>query len=395
MSVKVQEAVLSQKVHAPVAQVYQAFTTATWLCEWFSYDAQLEATPGGRFYAYWRQENYHLMGEYREVKPNELISIEFQTKENPQPNTVEVRFSEKKNQTEVTVEFAGQISEQLEGLWKNALTNLKSTQERGYQAELLNRPMMGVMLGGNITAENAAQYQLPVEYGALITGAIAGLSAEAAGLKRNDVLVGLGGEEVRNISDIGTALSKHKAGQQVETVFYRNGNKHTVTMELKPRRFYPYPASPAEFASQLAPEKEKLMKELEGLFLGISEAQASKQPAPEKWSANQVVAHLINVERDIQTLLASLVVGTELEVFTGNMEARVSAVVKRYPSNKLLIEALKDTHHETLELIRALPESFLTHKASVARMQLGIEADVFHTRHHFDQIKGALEAARD
>lgn len=53
------------------------------------------------------------------------------------------------------------------------LDNLKSIQERGYPADLLTRPMMGVMLAGNITAENAAQYGLPVDYGALLTGTLA------------------------------------------------------------------------------------------------------------------------------------------------------------------------------------------------------------------------------
>ncbi|MDX2005895.1 MAG: SRPBCC domain-containing protein [Meiothermus sp.] len=394
MSVKAQEVVLSQKVQAPVAQVYQAFTTATWLCEWFCYDAQLEAVPGGRFYAYWRQEKFYLMGEYLEVQPNKLISIRFQAKDDPEPSRVEVRFGEKKNQTEVSVEFKGRVSGQLEELWKNALINLKTTQERGHQAELLGRPMLGVLLGGNISAENAAQHNLPVSHGALISGTMAGLSAAEAGIRRGDVLVGLDGAEIAKFEDIGPVLSRRKVGDRIEAVFYRNGNRHTVGMELKPRRFHPHPANPAELADQQAPERAKLMKELEALFLGVGETQAAHRAAPEKWSANQVVAHLINVERDNQTLLASLVVGTELEVFTGNMEARVAATLKRFPSSKLLIQALEDTYLETLELIRALPESFLTHRASVARLQLLFEADAFHTRHHFDQIRTALEAAR-
>lgn len=48
---------------------------------------------------------------------------------------------------------------------------------------------------------------------------------------------------------------------------------------------------------------------------------------------------------------------------------------------------------QTLELIRALPQDFLSHKASVARIQFNAEADPFHARQHFGQIKKALEAA--
>jgi predicted RecB family endonuclease len=130
------------------------------------------------------------------------------------------------------------------------------------------------------------------------------------------------------------------------------------------------------------------------LFAGVSERDASAKPDPKRWSANEVIAHLINTECDAQTYIASLVVGTEPEVFSGNLDARVAATARRYGTTAALLKALQDTHAETGEMIRHLPEAFLERRASLVRLQLSAQVAAFHTRHHFPQITRALQDAR-
>ncbi|WP_027891754.1 SRPBCC domain-containing protein [Calidithermus chliarophilus] len=384
---------LTQSVQAPRASVFEAFTTATRLCEWFSYDAQLEAAPGGRFYAYWREPGFYAVGEYLEVRAPELIRLRWSDKDNPQPVEVEIAFAESEGGTEVSVHHPA-MPAALEPLWRRALAVLASTQERGYHLDLLERPMLGVLLSGDVTAENAGQYGVPVAYGAALQGTLAGLSAEAAGLRQGDVIVGMDGKEVRTVQDIPPITRQHKAGDTVVVEFYRGAERHAVPMELRPRNLHPYPESLEDLARTMAREKERLIGELRALLAGATDAEAERAPAPGKWNAKQILAHLVASERESQAFIASLAVGNELEVFTANLDARVNALVRRYPTLAALVQALEDAYAETLEIVRGLPQDFLARKASVVRVQLAAEADPFHVRHHFGQVRRALEAAR-
>jgi uncharacterized protein YndB with AHSA1/START domain len=385
---------LSQTVQAPVNRVFEAFTTATRLCEWLCDDAQLEAKTGGRFYAYWREEDFYAMGEYLQLKTNEALSLMWIDKEHSAPTQVHIAFSEEHGQTEVNVHHEGGMSEALKRLWQRGLAVLASTQESGYPLEILERPMLGVLIGGDITEENAAQYGVPVNHGVVIQGTVPGLSAEQAGLKHGDVIVAMAGQEVPKWEAMRGIMGQQKAGHTIEVEYYRGAQRHRAKMTLQPRKLHPYPATPAELAEQLAPERKLLEDELEAVFVGVSEAEAAKRPTPTKWSANENLAHLILGERDHQAFLASLVQGHELEAFTANLDARLASVMALNPSPKTLIQAFKAAQTETIELIKALPLDFLERKASVVRFQLAAEVGPGHTRHHFEQMKRAIEAAR-
>lgn len=383
---------LNQRVQAPLNQVFEAFTSATRLCEWLGYDAQLEANPGGRFYLYWREPAFYVMGEYVALQNQQLIQIKLYEAEQP-ANLLSIAFSESDGQTEVSLSSALALSSTLHTLLQRGLANLKSTYESGFTLETLERPMLGVLIGGNLTPENAATYQVPLDSGVVLWGTVPGLSAEAAGLQQNDVLIGLAGQEVRTFADIGPIVRLYKAGQSIEAVYFRKSQRHVVSMQLKARPQPAYPQNPLQLAQQFTAANIELLQELQTLMQSATPQQSAHKAAPERWSANEVIAHLILTERDQQTFIAGLVENNELETFTSNQHARVTAVAQRYGHTAALIQALHDTMQETHHLLAALPPSFLQRKASVVRLQLAAEANPFHTRHHFGQIQRALEAA--
>jgi hypothetical protein len=207
-------------------------------------------------------------------------------------------------------------------------------------------------------------------------------------------LVSADGQDLVEVQTLPNITRARKAGDTIPLTFYRDGERHELPLELKSRPLHPTPSNLNDLVAQIAPRKAEVMRELEALTATFSEDEARFKPAPNAWSANEVIAHLINTERDTQTMIASLENGNELEVFTGNMDARVRATTHRYQNTQALVRALNDTHLETLELIRNLPAHFLNRKFHVVRVQQNAEFDPVHTRHHFAQMQRAVDAAR-
>ena len=92
------------------------------------------------------------------------------------------------------------------------------------------------IIGVNITAvtqEDATKYKLPEVQGALIAGVNKGGSADAAGLKENDVIVKFDGVETDTPSDLQVQVGKHRPGDKATITYIRNGKEVTVPIELK------------------------------------------------------------------------------------------------------------------------------------------------------------------
>ena len=92
---------------------------------------------------------------------------------------------------------------------------------------------LGVMVS-DMDAETAAYYRMPV--GAYVQEVTSGYCAEKAGLQAGDIIVGLGGHEVKSVSDLTRALRKFKAGDTTEITVFRSGGqmKLSITLDEKP-----------------------------------------------------------------------------------------------------------------------------------------------------------------
>ncbi len=99
------------------------------------------------------------------------------------------------------------------------------------------RPWLGV---GLYTVDQwvVLRYGLAVEEGVLITEVAGDSPASWAGLKQGDVIVGFGGEEIVNVSELIMAIHQSEIGQQVEIVYWREDVKRSteaVLAESPPR----------------------------------------------------------------------------------------------------------------------------------------------------------------
>jgi S1-C subfamily serine protease len=83
-----------------------------------------------------------------------------------------------------------------------------------------------------ITPSLAQQFDLAVDHGVGIRSVQAGSPAADAGLEQGDIIVELGGTEIRTSGDLFAALAEHRAGDVVEVVYFHNGNRETTEVTL-------------------------------------------------------------------------------------------------------------------------------------------------------------------
>lgn len=89
------------------------------------------------------------------------------------------------------------------------------------------RPFIGIS-GKEITDVISQQYNLPV--GIYISDVTAGSGASNAGIKKSDVLVAIGGTEVKTMKDVDNVKKNYKAGDTVDVTVVRNGDKKTFKL---------------------------------------------------------------------------------------------------------------------------------------------------------------------
>ena len=93
-------------------------------------------------------------------------------------------------------------------------------------------PWLGIA-AETLTPAIASELGLQAKTGVLIAGVYRDYSAHKAGLKRNDVIVTLGGEGVTTVEQLQRAIRKHETGDVVEVSFVRDGESRTVQLTLE------------------------------------------------------------------------------------------------------------------------------------------------------------------
>ena len=90
---------------------------------------------------------------------------------------------------------------------------------------------LGVMVKN--VDEAAQAYGLPA--GAYVEEAVAGWAAAKAGIRNQDIIVNLGGYDVRSVTDLTRALRRFEAGQTTVVTVYRAGQNINLTITLDER----------------------------------------------------------------------------------------------------------------------------------------------------------------
>lgn len=95
------------------------------------------------------------------------------------------------------------------------------------------RPLLGIS-GREITTVMSQQYKLP--QGIYIVEVSPDSGAEAAGIKRGDVLISLADKDVKTMKDLDDIKKNHKAGDKVNAVVVRNNAKVNLTLTFSEER---------------------------------------------------------------------------------------------------------------------------------------------------------------
>ncbi|HEX3044653.1 MAG TPA: trypsin-like peptidase domain-containing protein [Bacillota bacterium] len=95
------------------------------------------------------------------------------------------------------------------------------------------RPMLGIS-GKEITETIAQYYDLPL--GIYVLEVTPGSGADRAGIRRGDIIVSLAGKGVRTMKELDNIKKNYKAGDTVNMVIDRDGNKRTVKLTFSEER---------------------------------------------------------------------------------------------------------------------------------------------------------------
>ena len=389
-------------VKAPVRYAYRAFTNSTSLREWLCDTATVQPHPRGRMYLWWLGDFYS-SGHYLELEENKKVKFRWFSSIDPAPTEVTVSFTEKDGGTSVKLDHEvpddpswSEAVESFRENWVSSLENLKSVLETGIDLRIANRPMLGIV-PGDFTEDQARALGVPVRDGMRLDDVVDGMGAKKAGLQKDDVLVEMAGIPITNdFNSLPVAIAGKKGGDKVEVVYYRGTEKKKITMELGKRPMPKVPFDPIELARQAREIYEPALTRLEACFDNYTDEQAMRRPAPNEWSALEVVAHLIHGERFNSVFLTSLIDGYELvsDGFGSNVNAQVEATVRANPSIKMMLYTLRRSVEETLAYTELIPEGFTENAGSYYRFGFNLLQPNFHITAHMEQIRNALAAAK-
>jgi serine protease Do len=93
------------------------------------------------------------------------------------------------------------------------------------------RPALGVEIRGEIDANTARAYRLPVDHGVVIVPQ-QGSPAERAGMRAQDIIVAIDGQKINTIGDMRRELFRKKPGDSVRVEVVRDGQRLTLTVVL-------------------------------------------------------------------------------------------------------------------------------------------------------------------
>jgi uncharacterized protein YndB with AHSA1/START domain len=390
---------VEQLVNATPGQVYYAFTHAIGLTEWMCDFATVAPRPGGRIYLWWHGDFYSA-GEYVSLEENKSILFTWRSRLDPAPTRVSVSIVKQGGDCLVSLvhtvpegQYWNEQSKGLEQKWAGALANLAQILETGLDKRTFDRPMLGINMS-DFTPAIAKALGVPVSDGIRLDFLPEEMGAFRAGLRKDDVIISLGGKPISN--DYGSlviALQGKKGGDTVEVTFYRGPEKKTVSMELTKRPIPQIPWEPVALAKTIREKYDEGLTALKLVLKGASNSRANLRPAPGEWNAKEVLAHLIQNERHWLENLDDVVGGYPRlsDDWSGNSSIHVTATAAAYKTVGGLLDEMERLSDEMVAYVSNLPSDFVRRKASYFQVAFMLmEGSLPHILSHIDQIKNAL-----
>jgi uncharacterized protein YndB with AHSA1/START domain len=393
----------TQFVKSSPEEVHRNFTNATALREWLCDAALALPHPGGRIYLSWNH-GYFAAGEYTLNQPAEKVAFTWQGRGEPAPTLVQVDLAPEDGGTKVDLNHSGigsgaewdRAYQEIQDGWQAGLENLASILETGEDLRFVRRPMLGVLVE-NFDAKVAQEMGVPVTEGVRLGGTLEGMGAQAAGLQKDDVIVSMGEMPVTDYNSLTLALQKQRAGDELDVVFYRGPEKKSVPLRFSKRPIPEIPSTAEGLAEAIREINADVESRLDQFLEGVTEEEASFKPSPEEWSIKENLAHLLQGERYNHFYIAELVFGQERfsDDYGDNLNAQIAATVDAYPTLQDLRQELRRNGEETAGMLARLNEEFSNRKASYWRLAYNTLQPLYHLDGHIDQMRAALEAARE
>ena len=347
----------TRDIHAPIEYVWSAFTNRDDASDWLSYDAMIRPEAGG-YAIFTHYEGWHFYGAIKEVVENEKIVMTYQDGSDIGVTKLKIKFEDKGDLVSVTVHHKGLPEDKLEafeGTWNTRLDALKGVLEDGAPPSRLNQVFIGIRPGG-WDADRAKAMGLDLEYGEFVTDTIEGWGAHKAGLRANDLIVNVNGHDLSAEMTIGNALEGLIPKDVAPVVFYRDGNKQTLDMELGGIPMPDPPKTIAEMADYYTNIYADLDADLTAIIKDADDTKASKKPADDQWSAKETLAHLVLVQRHNRDWTSNYVEGPRRINGYQRSQGRIDALLMVYPTLNDLHEELRRKWQESIAMIRNLPE---------------------------------------
>ena len=385
---------LTRTFEATPKAVYRAFTTSAGLLEWVANRSDLDPRVGGHLFL-WSEKGFQLMGTFTELEPEKHVAFDLHT---PSPSSVTATIRSENGLVTLLLEhyLAEEKATEHRARWESALDNLKSILETGLDRRFYDRPMLGVLIAGQVDKEIQARMSLPVAHGILLGGTVPGMGAETAGLVENDVLIEMDGISLKSYHDLHVAITPHKAGDTVHITWTHGRERREADMLLSGRSLPYIPATPAELAEKMQSLYAPLDAELSKILEGATEEEAEYRPAENEWNTKEIIAHLITSERGLQVWIANIVEGQFTEAWATNNHPLVKSIVDIYPTLPHLIAELRRAEGQTVALLQRLPPEILDYKGAYHNIAayVGKDGQLVHTHLHYESIKNLLTEAR-
>ncbi|HWQ45482.1 MAG TPA: DinB family protein [Longilinea sp.] len=392
-----------QLVKAPASDVYAAFTNSTALRQWLCDVAHAIPQVSGRIYFAWNS-GYYASGEYIRLDPERAILFSYFGRNEPGITEVEVTLHPIEGGTLVRLTHRGAgpaadwatFRQEADHAWRTSLPNLASIIETGADLRITTRPMLGVNCE-DITDVNTARHNLSVKSGALLTTVFDGLGAKDAGLQPGDVLTRISGLEITTCADLLQTLGQHKAGDPVEFIYQRGGEKLTTVVTLSARSIPAVPETPQALGKVLEDRYKEVNDQIADLIAGYSEAELSAQPEKSEWSAKEVLSHLVFAER-LFIAQATDLVGDAVQytdAYYDNQPASVQAIVEVYKTSARLMEEIRNMDAEIVAFVSNLPAEIAARKRTWWWLSTSLQSNINHTYSHIPQIKAAADKAKN
>ncbi|MHB9004633.1 MAG: S1C family serine protease, partial [Coriobacteriia bacterium] len=116
------------------------------------------------------------------------------------------------------------------------VNNAVSIAEQLIETGSAEHPFLGVV-GRDVNPAVAEEEKLPVDEGALIIEVTKGTEAEKAGVKPDDIIVGIDDDKIRSMDDLILQVRRRKIGDTVTLKLYRAGKEMELemTVGIKPK----------------------------------------------------------------------------------------------------------------------------------------------------------------